>query len=90
MKQHITKLIDIDVEQSRAKNLLLQLVNHKINYHQLENFSNEIRFGKNADHSEAVIEELIKEKQDLSAWLNALQQNDKIKIHCNIELQIVE
>jgi hypothetical protein len=39
-----------------AQKILLGLINSKINFHQLEHFSNEIRFNENNNHSKIRIE----------------------------------
>jgi hypothetical protein len=41
-----------------AKEVLLSLINHKINFHELKNFSAEERFGKKDKHSLERVKEL--------------------------------
>jgi hypothetical protein len=48
-----------------AKNSI-RLINSKINFHQLENFSNEIRFNENNDHSKIRIELLTNAAKDIT------------------------
>jgi hypothetical protein len=48
-----------------AQKILLGLINSKINFHQLEHFSNEIRFNENNDHSKIRIE-LLTNQQDIT------------------------
>lgn len=87
MKKHTTKLIEGKFSHSKAKSLLTELLSYKINYHQLRKFSNEERFGRDCEHSENRITELTKEKQELTEWLNSLENTDTVNILCNINMQ---
>ena len=89
MKNHTTKLIEGNFFQQNAKTVLLNLLSDKINYHQMQKFSNEERFGEDRDHSAQRILELKKEKQELTDWLNTFANTDTIYILCNIEMQII-
>jgi hypothetical protein len=55
-KSYQFKLVEGQYTTVEAKKILLGLINSKINFHQLENFSNEIRFNENTDHSKIRIE----------------------------------
>lgn len=90
MKKHTAKLIRGNFSKEKAKILLLEFLSHKINYHQMQKFSNEERFGKDIEHSEKRIKELLKEKQDLTAWIDTLEESDIIKINCNIAMQVID
>jgi hypothetical protein len=49
-KEYQFKLVEGQYTTVEAQKILLGLINSKINFHQLENFSNEIRFNEN-NHS---------------------------------------
>jgi hypothetical protein len=53
------------IHNSRGSKNSIRLINSKINFHQLENFSNEIRFNENNDHSKIRIE-LLTNQQDIT------------------------
>ena len=89
MKKHTAKLIEGNFSHEKAQKLLLELIHYKLNFHKLEKFTNEIRYGEDKEHSDKRIRELTKEKQELAAWLNALDKSYKINILCNIEVQIL-
>ena len=52
------KLIEGIFAPKEAKTLLNSLINNKISFHSLEDFSSQIRFNKDTDHSKKRIEEL--------------------------------
>lgn len=88
MKKHDIKLIDGQFESSDAKNLLLELLFQKINYHRNRRLSNEERFGKDREHSEKRIKSLLEEKEKLVLWLKELDENQSITIHATVHLEI--
>jgi len=90
MKKHNTKLIEGTFALPKAKKLLFELLSYKINYHQIEKFSNEERFGVDRERSEKRIKELTEEKQALTRWMEVFEQNNKIKIDCNIKMEIIK
>ena len=70
-KEHQFKLVEGQFSPSEAGKVLFSLINSKVNYHNLEIFSNQIRFNTENQHSKirqetlleasAYIKELIKE-----------------------------
>lgn len=88
MKQHSTQLIDGTFSPEKAKSILLQLLNDKMNFHYLEKVSNEERFGKDHEHSDKRIAELTDGKMKLIKWLQSVPPGEAIKINCVIELQL--
>jgi hypothetical protein len=70
-KEYQFKLVEGQFEPTEAGKVLFSLINSKINYHNLEQFSNEIRFNQDHLHSKRrketleeasdYIKELIKE-----------------------------
>ena len=83
-------LIDGNFYPSSAQSILIELINHKINFHGSEKFSKELRFGKENENSESRINELIEDKNKLIRWFNSLDNTTSIKIDCLIEIQISE
>jgi hypothetical protein len=90
MHTRTIKLIDGEFPHARAKNLLLDLVQHKINFHKVEKFSNEFRFGEDREHSEKRIHELMDEKYGLMAWIELMEKAEGFRIHCTIEIETID
>lgn len=86
--QHKTQLIKGEFKKERAQTLVNELISYKIQFHGIEKFSNEERFGKDLEYSEKRINELKKEKSDLMDWLNSIDENELIDIKCEIHLRI--
>lgn len=59
------KLIDGKFTAHEAREILLDMINKKIQFHQLKNFSSEERFGKSLPSSLKRIKELEKDKVDV-------------------------
>lgn len=83
------KLIEGDFSHLRAKTLLLELLQHKINFHKVEKFSNEFRFGEDREHSENRINQLLDEKYGLMAWFELMEKAEGFRIHCSIEIETI-
>jgi hypothetical protein len=90
MKEHSTRLIDGTFTPEQARNISLQLLNDKMNYHYLEKISNEERFGKDHQHSDKRIKELTEEKVELIRWLTGTPPTAQLKISCTIHIKIEE
>ncbi|MEZ5173997.1 MAG: hypothetical protein R2850_10955 [Bacteroidia bacterium] len=84
---HNTKLIKGVFKKKKAQRLLSELLAYKINFHGIEKFSNEERFGKDLEHSEKRILELKKENSELNAWLKSIPEDDEIEINCDIKME---
>lgn len=63
------ELIKGSFNAADAKDLLLNLLHQKINFHQMKSFGQEERTGKKDLHSEERIVELKKNRQELIAFL---------------------
>ncbi len=87
MKKHNTKLIEGNFSPEKAKTILMELLSRKINFHEKEKFSNELRFGEDRDHCAKRIKQLTQERQDLIQWLDTLDAKDNLKINCVISLE---
>jgi hypothetical protein len=83
------KLIDGIFEPDEAKTMLNSLINNKINFHNLEDFSNSIRFDINAIHSKKRVIELNEMKTVINELINQAQ-NDKLNldIKCMIHISL--
>ncbi len=90
-KNHSFKLIDGQFSPSDAGKVVFALVSSKINYHTMEKFSNEERFGKDAAHSEKRIAALKKVKDSLKKVFDLAEQKGlNVKMNGFIEITIVE
>lgn len=65
------KLIDGTFAPAEAMELLLNLVNSKIDYHRLRLASDEVRFGQDLAHSEKRIGELRQLEASLKSFLSS-------------------
>ena len=84
-------LIDGTFVPSEARKLLSDLISRKINYHQLEMFSNEERFGKDISNSKKRIEALKNTKEALKGIIEfAIENQYKLKVNSFIDIIFVE
>ena len=84
------KLVEGQYTTVEAQKILLGLINSKINFHQLENFSNEIRFNENTDHSKIRIELLTNAAKDITNLIAYSTLNDmELKIEGAIQISLV-
>lgn len=73
-----------------TREILVTLFKDKIQFHNLKNFSNEVRFGTPDIRAQERIPEL---KRTLEEVLDFIKQNegeDKFEIHANIQVRVVE
>ena len=80
-KEYQFKLVEGQFAPSEAGKVLFSLINNKINYHNLEKFSNQIRFDEESLHSKIRLETLSK----ASAYIKDLINEASSK---NMDLQI--
>ncbi len=76
------KLIEGKFSPEDAKEVLLELINHKINFHSLKNFSSEERFGKSIEGSKKRIEYLKKAKEKVVEIIDKAKHDN-----CNLRLE---
>lgn len=89
-KDYQFKLVEGQYTSIEAQKILLGLINSKINFHQLENFSNEIRFNENSAHSKIRIELLTNASKNISDLIAYSLLNDmQFKIEGNIQISLV-
>mgnify|MGYP006177277625 CR=1 FL=1 len=83
------QLIKGDFTNDEAKEILLNLINAKINFHNLKNFSDDERSGKQDEISLKRIIELTESQEVISEIINhATKENLKIKIESDIFLTV--
>lgn len=81
------QLIDGNFSAQDAQEVLMDLINHKIRFHQLRNISWEERFGEPNQHSQKRLKELMKDRDRLSAVLDfAAQHGLNIKLQSKIDI----
>ena len=74
-----------------AKEVLLNLITHKINFHSLKNFSSEERFGKSIEGSQKRIAELRESKEKIVNLVEfAIKENKNIDIVSTIEITLCD
>ena len=88
---HSFTLIDGIFAPSEAGKVLSDLISRKINYHQLEMFSNEERFGKDISNSKKRIEALKVTKNELKTIIEyAVKNRYQLKVNGFIEIIYLE
>lgn len=84
-------LINGTFKPLEAKSILLTLLKNKINFHELEIFSSQERFGKDLPHSQKRITELKSSIQQVEFFFRELDNSDfSIKITSSVEISAVE
>lgn len=82
------QLVEGEFAPLEAKKILLGLINRKINFHQLEHFSNEVRFNEKTSHSKQRVKTLTDASEQISA-LVATASNMQFKIEGSIQITLV-
>jgi hypothetical protein len=89
--EHEFKLIDGQFYPNEAMNVLMSLFNSKIEYHQLESFSNQIRSGSDVSSSQNRIQSLKNSVESIKAIINEAEVNGKqLKIEGLIQVTFVD
>jgi hypothetical protein len=78
MEKHQFNLVEGTFDAHETKQVLTNLINSKINYHALDKFSKEERFGKVDTFSVTRIEELNKSIDSLASFLNETASDNSI------------
>ena len=90
-KTETVNLIKGTFEPEDAKELLLQLLNSKINFHNRRNWSSQERFGKPDLFSQQKLEYLAEARKNIQTFLTeAIIQKKSVIINSSIELKIKE
>ncbi len=83
------QLIDGTFTSDDAKKILNSMILNKIQYLELEGFSNTIRFNLNPSHSKKRIQELNDMKSTLNLLLNEIESNEQVvELKCEFEIKI--
>lgn len=85
------QLIDGIFTANDAKKILNSMISNKIKYHDLEGFSNNIRFNLDSSHSKKRIEELHSLQSNINQILqNAELDGHAIELKCQFEIKITQ
>lgn len=85
------KFINGTFNPDDAKEVLLNLITHKINFHSLKNFSSEERFGKSIEGSQKRIAELRESKEKIVSLVEfAIKENKNIDVVSTIEITLCD
>lgn len=88
---HDFKLIDGQFNPSEALHVLISLFNSKINYHQLESFSNHVRLGTNLSDSETKVQSLQESVEGIKQIIKVAGANGKkLKIQSFVHITFEE
>lgn len=91
MKEKKVKLIDGTFESNEAIRVVSGVINSKINFHKLDDFSNHIRFEGSISNSKTRIEQLQQSQQELIDLIEyAKLNNKKIKIKSDIHIELLD
>lgn len=90
MKETSTyKLIKGVFSPQDAIHILMEMINNKINYHNLKVFSMKERFNEHSSHSDKRIEELKLLAKQLRKTLESVEEdNQLVEIDCTINLTV--
>jgi hypothetical protein len=89
--KQVLKLIDGTFLPSEAGKVLFELINRKINYHQMERFSNEERFGKDESNSRGRIEQLKDARRRLEEIIDYTSiKGLRLKIESSIDITFIK
>lgn len=87
--KHTSTLIQGDFTKDKAKTLLLELLTHKINFHEKQKLSDKERFGEDRERSEKRIQALKAERQSLKHWIDTVEDNATLKIYCDVDIYVI-
>lgn len=88
---HNYKLIEGIFNPSEAKKVLLDIINAKINYHNLDAFSNHIRFDAGILNSKSRVEELTKTRETIKALIEVADKNNmQLQINSQITITLIK
>ena len=85
------KLVEGEFNPNEARNILMSLFNNKIDYHQLDSFSNHIRHGKDVTFSQNRIEALSQSIENIKQIIQEANLTGKhLKIEGSIQISFVD
>lgn len=84
------RLIDATLPVVDARTVLLNLVSAKINFHSLQKFSDQVKFGYDKQQSEKRLHELKELEKELQDILDMAQKDElALVVKCNIEISFI-
>lgn len=84
------RLINGSFSPDAARQVLLSLINHKINFQQLNNWSHRERFGEDNPAAIKRVEELGQTREDIAQLITeAAAAGMKLSINSNIEIELI-
>ena len=90
-KNYDFKLITGTFTATEASQILFNLISTKINFHHMENFSSQERFGKEMPYSQKRIQALRKARASLTKIFDVAEKKDlQLKIEGSVKITIVE
>lgn len=82
------ELVNGNFNPEEAKTVINSLINSKINFHNLEDFSNSIRFNSDSSNSKIRIEQLNEIKTKINQLLTeANSKNLNVELNCHFEVK---
>ena len=83
------QLINSTFDAKDAFEILIDLLDHKINFHKIKQLSNELRLIE-GEQSETRIAALKEEKKKLIAFYNNLDHSQKIHVNSLVQLEVLQ
>jgi len=88
--EHVLNLIQGDFSPTEAQEILSHLIDKKINFHELRQFSQDIRFGIKDEASKKRIAQLKDAKEQLSKIIEEAHAGGRsLKIKSSIEIELI-
>ncbi len=81
-------LIKGDFTAGEAKEILMNLINSKINFHEVKSFSKMIRLGIPEEQSLKRVEELKASRETILELLSSLDSDEEISLVSRVEIKI--
>jgi hypothetical protein len=90
-RKHVFKLVDGDYNIQQSNNILFDLINSKINFHNTEIFKNKEKYGEDSPHSKKRVAELKAVMETLTKVLEIADDKDKnLRIKSTIEIEYIK
>lgn len=88
--QHQFQFISGDFSAEEAKDLLMALISHKINFHNLHAFRDFVRFSGTPELSQKRISELTRTREEILKLLDEAVNTDKqLRIQSSIQIDLI-
>ncbi|WP_207421536.1 hypothetical protein [Desertivirga brevis] len=89
-KQTQCMLINGQFSANDALEIMKNLINGKINFHNLKNFSSQVRFGQADEHSLKRMEELREQLHSITQLVNHCREQGKtLQIQSTISIEVI-